>query len=121
MSSPNPFISSSLYLTLTQPSLSSVNTHKVSSHVVPPCLPKSPAHQSAFRETLRAGFVCLAVLMCQKSPPLSPSEMFYILPFKGKCSFKIELAVIFFPQTFSTAAIAIYQSGCVPPLGSMTI
>lgn len=81
MSCLNPFISSSFYLTLSKPSLFSVNTPSISRYAVPPCLPQSflpplcsrtlPITQPStnIRRNPPNVFVCLAViLICQKIP-----------------------------------------------------
>lgn len=75
-----------------------------------PC--PSHSHQRTFGETLQTClFALLSSSFVKKSQPLSSDDMFYSWPFKGKD----------FSRTFATTENVIYQLGCVPPLGNVTV
>lgn len=80
LSSLNPFMFSYFYLTHSKPSLSSVNTPSLSSHVVPPCLLQSsllfalhPTHHTAVREHLEKPSKLVCLPCCHPHLPKSPT------------------------------------------------
>ena len=123
---------SQFHFTPSKPSQSSFNTPSPSSHVSLPvflCLPallpalphcKSHSCLRTFGETLQTCLFCF--LFTKKPQPLSPDEMFYICPFKGKQFPEIpdrdgcQLS----PRTFASTENVIHQPGCVVQLGNVT-
>lgn len=128
----NPFISSSFYLTLSKPSLSPVNTPRLSSYVVPPCLPKSPSlpfglppwpshsHQRTFRETLQACLFALLSSFAKNPNHRAPTTCFTFDPSKESRDSRWSWLSVF-SRTFWTTGNVIYQLGCVPQLGNVTV
>lgn len=88
-------------------------------------LPPCPSHscQRTFWETSKLVCFLAVVLICQKPQPLSPNEMFYSWPFKGKLLLEIQdrVGCQLFSRTFAATENVIYQTGCAPLLGSVTV